>query len=223
MLTIKRSLLLVVATSLCGIFGSSQAVELLHFIEAKDYARVIKDATGLKIADNGAVYVTSEEQGTLLKIVDGNIEAIKLSPDVFKDSDLGGIDILADGRLVIVNEGSAQVGILDDQLQLANIFAQSGGSPGELSSPRPVAVSINNNIYVGDVKNKRISVYNHQGLYLQSFGKHGSGGADLLRPTHVSIDAEENVYVLEGPARLSIFNRGGELIERFKQSQGGEE
>ena len=206
---------LILAVFLAGLAGQVNALEILHFIEGKDHARVMKDATGLKITDAGVVYVTSEEKGTLLKIVDGKIEAISLSPSVFKDSDLGGIDVLANGNLVVVNEGSGQVGIIDPDFKLINLFSQSGGSPGELYDPKPVAVSINNNIYVGNVDSKQISVFNHQGLFLYNFGKRGSGGKDLLKPTHVSIDAEENVYVLEGIARLSVFDLHGKLLARI--------
>ena len=203
------------AVFLASLAGQVDALEMLHFIEAKDHADVLEEATGLKITDAGVVYVTSEEKGTLLKIVDGKIEVIKLYPAVFKDSDLGGVDVLANGNLVVVNEGSGQIGIIDPEFKLINLFSQSGGSPGELDDPKPVAVSINNKIYVGNVDKKQISVFNHQGLFLYSFGKRGSGGKDLLKPTHVSIDAEENVYVLEGTGRLSIFDLHGNLLARI--------
>jgi tetratricopeptide (TPR) repeat protein len=195
--------------------GRVDALEILHFIEAKDHARVMQDASGLKLTDDGVIYVTSTEKGTLLKITDGNIEVHSLSPSPFKDADLGGIDVSANGQLVIVTEDDGQVGILDPDLKLENLFSQSGSGAGELNGPGPVAVSVNNNIYVGDVKNKQVSVFNHQGLFLHSFGKHGSSSVDLRKPTHVSIDAEENVYVLEGPDRISIFDINGELIARF--------
>ena len=96
---------------LTGILGQAQAIEVMHFIEAGDYARVMEDAKGLKITDDGVVYVTSEEKGTLLRILDGNIEQISLSPSVFEDPALGGIDVLPDGNLVVINEGSGQVGV----------------------------------------------------------------------------------------------------------------
>jgi len=223
----RMSLLFPTATKIgetCGLvlcllsvafIGRADALEILHFIEAKDHARVMEDASGLKITDDGVIYVTSTEKGTLLKITDGKIEAIRLSPAPFKDQDLGGIDVLANGQLVIVTEDDGQVGILDPDLKLKHLFSQSGSDAGELNSPGPVAASINNNIYVGDVKNKQVSVFNHQGLFLQSFGRHGSSSVDLRKPTHVSIDAEENVYVMEGPGRISIFSVNGELIARF--------
>ena len=199
--------------------GQARALEMLHYIEAKDYARVLQDAKGLKITDDGVVYVTSQEKGTLLIIDAGNIEATSLSPSIIKNSDLGGIDLLPDGEMVVVNEGSGQIAILDSEFKLKNQFSQSGSGAGELDDPLSVAVSINRNIYVADVKNRQISVFNQQGLFLHSFGNHGSDGRNLQRPTHVSIDAEENVYVLEAPSRLSIFSSQGELIASFKASE----
>ena len=118
------------------------AVEIIHFVESKDYARVMGYATGLKMADDGTVYVTSAEKGTLLKIVDGEVEASRLTPKVFKDNDLGGIDVLPNGQLVVVNEDSGQVAVINSELGLIERFAQSGGDAGELNSPGPVAVSI---------------------------------------------------------------------------------
>jgi tetratricopeptide (TPR) repeat protein len=199
--------------------GRAQGLEILHFTDAGDHAQVFENASGLKLTDDGVVYVTSQKKGTILKIVDGNIEASSLTPSIFRDSDLGGTEVLPNGNLVVVNEGSGRVAILKPDFKLVTRFSQSGGSPGELKDPKPVAASINNKIYVGDVKNKRISVFNHQGLYLHSFGRHGSSDDDLLKPTHVSIDAEENVYVLEGPDRLSIFDLHGNLISRIKSSE----
>ncbi len=210
---INFGFLFVVAIS--GLSVSSQALEIQHFVEGKEHADYFADATGLKIANDGTVYVTSEEDGSLLKIVDGKIEVFKLTPDVFSDSDLGGIDILADGRLVIANQDSGKLAIVDSQYQLKVRFSQSGDDPGELDKPIPVAVSVNNNIYVGDAGSKQISVFNDQGLFMHSFGRHDSGNKDLLKPTHISIDADENIYVLEGPSRFSVFDIHGNLIDRI--------
>ena len=214
-----RGLGIVCAVLLSILVGQAQAFEILHFIEAKDQSRVLKKASGLKLTDDGIVYVTSQENGTILEIADGKIEAHGLVPSAFWDSDLGGIGVLPDGNLVVVNEDSGQVAILDPGLRLITRFSQSGSSPGELRAPGPIAVSINNNIYVGDVKNRQISVFNDQGLYLHSFGKHDSSVGKLLKPTHVSIDALENVYVLEDSDRISIFDLYGKLISRLEFSE----
>ena len=219
MTALPRALGIIFAVILSSLGGRAQALEILHFVEAGDYSPVMDKASGLKITDAGVVYVSSQEKGTILKITDGNIAAHSLTSSIFADSDLGGIEMLVDGSLVVVSEGSGRVAILDPNLEQITRFSQSGSNPGELNDPGPLAVSINNNIYVGDVRNRRISVFNSQGLYLHQFGRHGASGEDLLKPTHVSIDAEENVYVLEGPDRLSIYDLHGNLISRIKSSE----
>jgi tetratricopeptide (TPR) repeat protein/DNA-binding beta-propeller fold protein YncE len=200
-------------------FQTLQAIELQQFVEGKEYAEIIKKATGLKISDDGVVYIPSERNGSLLKVVDGVVELLSLSPEPFKDSDLGGIDILKNGNLVIVNEGSSQIGITDPQRKLIKLFSKSGGDPGELGKPRPVAVSANNNIFVAEASNKQVSVFNDQGLYLYSFGHNGAGATDLKKPTHIGIDADENVYVLEGETRVSIFDVLGRLIKQISAEE----
>ncbi|MDH3630508.1 MAG: tetratricopeptide repeat protein [Gammaproteobacteria bacterium] len=219
MTTLCRSLGLIFAVLSSCLANQVQALEIVRFIETTDYTSVIKYASGLKLTDDGVIYVTSRSKGTMLKFTDGNIKASRLSPSVFENSELGGIEVLPNGNLVVVNESSGSVAILDPLLKPLTRFSQSGRSPGELNGPKPVAVSVNKNIYVGDVNNRQISVFNSQGLYLYSFGQHGSSGSDLKKPTHVSIDAEENVYVLEGPDRLSIFDLHGNLIYRIKSSE----
>ena len=219
MKVLPRSLGIILTVILSSLACQVRALEILHFIEAGDHSRVMENASGLRITDEGVVYVSSQEKGAILKITDGHIEAYSLTPSVFKDTDLGGIEVLADGNLVVVNEGSARVAILEPDLTRITRFSQSGNSPGELNDPGPVATSINNKIYVGDARNRQISVFNQQGLYLHRFGKHGSSGKDLLKPTHISIDAAENIYVLEGLDRLSIFDLHGNLISRIKSSE----
>ncbi len=214
----SRFSVFVFCLTLISVIGRVDAVEIIHFIEARDHASVMGDASGVKMADDGVVYVTSTELGTLLKITDGKIEANQLSPSVFEDTDLGGVGMLPDGRLVVVNEDSGQVAILDSSLQSKNLFSQSGSDAGELDSPGPVVASINNTIFVGDAKNRQVSVFNQQGLFLYTIGQQGSDD-DLRGLTHVSIDAEENVYVLEGPDRISIYNVSGDLIARFSAKE----
>ncbi len=161
-----RSIKIILLTLLFSSSHSLYALEMQQYVEGKDHAEYIKKATGLKITEAGVVYVPSERKGSLLKIVDGKIKLLSISPEIFRDSDTGGIDLLKNGNLVIVNEGSAQVGIVAPDLKPVKLFSKSGGDPGEQKKPKPVAVSINNNIYIGDLGNKQINVFNDQGLFL---------------------------------------------------------
>ncbi|MFT5657272.1 MAG: tetratricopeptide (TPR) repeat protein/DNA-binding beta-propeller fold protein YncE [Gammaproteobacteria bacterium] len=192
------------------------ALEMLHLIDGKEHASFFSEGKGLKITNDGIVYVTSEKKGSLLKITNGITEILPLTPSVFKDSDLGGIDTLSNGNLVIVNRGSDRVAVTTPDLTPVLLFSKSGSDPGELDAPRTVVASVNNRIYVADRDNEQITVFNDQGLFLRSFARDGSGGKDIQKPTHISIDAKENIYVLEGQDRFSVYDLQGNLIERFK-------
>ncbi len=198
-----------------GLGAPAQAQELLRSVTGGDHAAIMGEAVSVRLTDDGIVYVSTQSQGTLLRIGDTRTEAFRLWPTVFADSDLGGVDLLADGSLVVVNEGSGQVGILDYAIEPRTLFARSGGEAGELRRPGPVAASVNGLIYVGDVRNRRISVFNDQGLYLHSIGRTGDRARDLEGIEQIAIDADENVYVLEGPTRLSVFDRNSRLVARF--------
>jgi tetratricopeptide (TPR) repeat protein/DNA-binding beta-propeller fold protein YncE len=213
------SLKVILLILICGSIQTLHALEIQQFVEGKEHAKIIKKASGLKISDDGVVYITSERKGSLLRVVEGKVELISLSPELFKSSKLGGIDILRNGNLVIVNRGSGQVGIANAKLKPVKVFSKSGGDPGELSSPKPIAVSANNRIFVADTGNKQVSVFNDQGLFLYGFGRHGASSKDLMKPTHISLDADENVYVLEGSARLSIFDLHGSLIRQISAKE----
>jgi len=192
------------------------ALEIQHLIEAKEaYAEHFATASGLAINDSGTIYLPSQENGSLLTIIDSRIKSVSLTPSVFKDSDLGAIGILPSGKLVVANQGSGKIAILGDQLEAIARFSRSGSGPGQLKDPRSIAVSVNKNIYVGDFGNNQITVFNDQGLFLHSFGRHGSSDDDISKPTHIGLDADENVYVLEAAGRLSIFDLKGNLIDRI--------
>lgn len=208
--------ILAVCVLIVGFYQPALALEMLHFIEGKEHAGYLEDGKGIKITNDGVVYVTSEKNGSLLKITDGNIEVLKLTPSIFKDTDVAGIGALHNGNLIIVNRGTDQVAVITPDLTPVKLFSRSGSDPGELDGPRTLTASISNRIYVADRGNKQISVFNDKGLFLHSFGRHGSGGKDILKPTHIGIDADENIYILEGQNQFSIYDLHGNLIERFK-------
>ncbi|XP_035658268.1 tripartite motif-containing protein 3-like [Branchiostoma floridae] len=83
-----------------------------------------------------------------------------------------------------------------------NVKVTIGGKgfyPGKFSEPRGVAVS-SEEIFVSDMKNKRVQVFSMSGVYLRFFptillGKNG----EAMFPTDVAIDGEGLVWVVGRP------------------------
>jgi len=222
MICMKKTWLLASFLMFFAFSGSLSAQKLTHSIQDKSSAKFLEDAAGLLITDKGQVLVTSTRKGTLLVLENEKFKHQNLKPSIFKKTALAGIAQMADGSLVIANAKSNQIAITDEQAgKLIRVFSKSGGDAGEIKSVMGVSVSINNRIYVADKSNNRISVFNEQGLYFQQFGHEGKSKTDLSKPTHIALDAEENVYVLEAEAknRLSIFTSKGILIKQIKAKE----
>jgi len=195
-----------------------QAQKLELMLEDKKTADFLARAGGLKMTDSGKVLVTSARNATLLVQNEQSFETVSLIPTIFKDKELSGIDQMQDGRLVLVNKGSGRIALTNETAdKLIKRFSQSDDDAGELEEPQSIAVSVNKKLFIADRDNNRISVFNDQGLFLWHFGQHDGADSDLSKPTHIALDASENVYVLEAGElnRVSIFHSNGTLIKQL--------
>lgn len=141
--------------------------------------------TNLALAPDGAIYISDGY---------GNARIHKFSPD---------------GRLVLS-------------------WGEPGSGPGQFQLPHGVAVDRDGRVYVADRENSRVQVFTPRGEFLSQW-------TDVARPMQVFIDRDrpDEVFVvevgwraglfpwqtppLENPpgARLSIFNRAGDLVARW--------
>lgn len=97
-------------------------------------------------------------------------------------------------------------------------FGSKGMAPGQLDSPRGIAVNSQGDVYVTDLGNARINKYSAQGVFIQSFGKHGAeqgknGPGEFREPSGVAVDKEGNVYVADAwNGRIQKFNAKGKFL-----------
>ncbi len=109
-------------------------------------------------------------------------------------------------HLYIYDNLQARIFKLDKNLNLLKAFGRKGGGPGEISgtgSRHMVAIKMgrDDNLYVNDIRQGKVIVFNQQGEYLRDF-KYKTGR--IMTP---SADAGGNVYVtaIKGP-ELEIQN-----------------
>jgi DNA-binding beta-propeller fold protein YncE len=140
------------------------------------------------------------------------------------------VALAADGSLYVTDGyGNARVHKFTPDGRLLFSWGEPGDKPGQFNLPHGIALDQEGLVYVADRENSRVQVFDPQGRFLSEW-------TDVARPMQVAIDPQQNVFVAEvgwragtfpwqtppGPnpvgARLSVFNRAGQLLARW----GGE-
>jgi DNA-binding beta-propeller fold protein YncE len=106
--------------------------------------------------------------------------------------------------------------------QLSGKFGKgSGDGPGQLNSPRGIAVDGQGRLYVTDLGNSRISVFNPDGTPAFSFGKKGeeppkSKAGEFNEPSGVAVAPDGTVYVADAwNGRIQAFDPKGKPKAEF--------
>lgn len=87
--------------------------------------------------------------------------------------------------------------------------------------PTDLVVSKDRNIYVVDGTNNKVSVFDHNGKPLLSFGGKGSGAGMFKSPTGIGIDKNDNIYVCDsGNHRVQVFGKKGNFLHSFNLKNG---
>ena len=71
----------------------------------------------------------------------------------------------------------------------------SGSDNTHFNEPRGVAFDSNGKIYVADNRNRRIQIFNSDGIYNSTFSS-GSGNSDFNFPEDIVIDDSDNIYIV---------------------------
>lgn len=89
------------------------------------------------------------------------------------------------------------------------------GEPGFLYSPANLYVA-NGKVYVSDIGDFKVKVYDLEGNFLRSIGSNGTSPGQFVRPKGISVDKEENLYVVDASfENTQIFDREGRVLLFF--------
>ena len=213
--------LLAVAALLIAAAAPAQAiVPLDQFgLGPGDQAGLLEQPRGVAVDRTGRVYVSEPERISVY------------SPQ--------GAFLRAFGKDVV--PGNLRTGF--EQCTSTCKSGASGGGGGELNTARGIAVDAAGLLYVAEVANHRISVFNQQGAFLGAFGKDvdptsaetgletcteqckqglpGSRAGERSAPVSVAIDAAGTLYVAElANNRVALFTRNGTFLRAFGKNVG---
>ncbi len=80
-----------------------------------------------------------------------------------------------------------------------------------------IATDSNNNIYVLDIKEKLIYLFNEAGIYQKSIGRAGQGPGEFQRPVSIYIDPKDTIYILDaGNRRVEMFDSEANYVRSIK-------
>jgi len=92
---------------------------------------------------------------------------------------------------------------------------------GDFSKPSSVAVDQDGNVYVADMLNYRVEVFDADGKFIRSFGKHGDGPGYFAMPKGVAVDADGHIWVTDSMQnRIHLFSQEGNLLMYMGNQQG---
>ena len=102
-------------------------------------------------------------------------------------------------------------------------FSQCGQDDGELYWPSSIALDSNQNVYVADEWQNRISIFDKDGTYLDKWGVPGSGDGEVNKPAGMRFDKDENLYLVDsGNNRVQVFTKEGKFLSKWGEAGNGD-
>jgi hypothetical protein len=127
----------------------------------------------------------------------------------------------ATGKLIntyFIDQVSANPGTVVPGTFIVDETGQYGWAlrPKEYNRELLVGVSSRGDVYILDIKNNVIHRYSSSGEKLLSFGRYGSGIAEMDSPSDMKLDAEDNIVIADkGNHRVVKFDSAGDQILNF--------
>ena len=92
---------------------------------------------------------------------------------------------------------------------------------GDFAKPTSVAVDSDGNVYVTDMLNYRVEVFDADGKFIRAFGKHGDGPGYFAMPKGIAVDCDGHIWVTDSMQnRVHLFTQEGDLLMWMGNKQG---
>ncbi|MDD5176542.1 MAG: 6-bladed beta-propeller [Sterolibacterium sp.] len=174
----------------------------------------------IKIDKDGTRYVTDSGRQQVLVFDDKDNFVTTLGvKGEFKPVDTA---ILGD-RLYMVDIEHHEVRVMDKRSgKLLFKFGKAGSGEGELYHPTNIAIGPDNDVFVVETSNFRVSRFTSEGKFVRSFGEAGQGAGHFARPKGIAVDRNGLIYVGDAAFQnVQIFDNSGRPLMAFGQPKDG--
>jgi len=94
-------------------------------------------------------------------------------------------------------------------------FAPKGTSAERVMDTRGMAFNSKQQLYIGDLDNMRVSVFEHSGDFVQIIGKKGAFPGELNLPYGLAIDANDDLFIVNHFGPCQKFTSDGHFLLGF--------
>jgi sugar lactone lactonase YvrE len=181
--------------------------------------------TGLAIDDSDRLFVSDSQAHRILVFDKNHKGEAAITNGLITPA---GMAIDNENRFLYVADiGLDQVVVYDaDTLELLRKIGtpdtkHMATAPGDFSKPADVAVDQDGNVYVADMLNYRIEIFDADGKFIRAFGKHGDGPGYFAMPKGVAVDCDGHIWVTDSMQnRVHLFSQEGNLLMYMGNKQG---
>jgi DNA-binding beta-propeller fold protein YncE len=98
----------------------------------------------------------------------------------------------------------------------AGVWGAPGVNPGQLVTPRGVALDASGNLYVAEFGNDRVQKFDLSGNSLDTLGGEGSADGEMNQPSDVTVAPDGTVYVADtSNHRVQRFSATGDFMAKW--------
>ena len=185
--------------------------------EGKSF-RALRMAAGIAVDAEGGCYVTDAKDGTVSKFDKNGQFVRKWGDQGAKDKVLSqplGIAVDAANDVYVVDAGNDRiVRYAAGTGVIKKIWGKAGPEPGQFNNPTGVAVNGRNEIVVVDAT--RVQKFTPDGVFIEAFGKLGTGDGEIKQALAVCCDKDDTIFVADGGNnRVQKFTSHGQFIGSF--------
>ena len=91
-----------------------------------------------------------------------------------------------------------------------------------LANPYSVITDKNGNIYICDIMDDCVKVFDSKGVFIRKIGRKGQGPGEFIEPKRMIITNDGQLCILS-KTKLSYFTLEGHFLQSFKWKEDGEE
>lgn len=180
---------------------------------------------GLAIDDSDRLFVADSEAHHVLVFGPNHKIESAISEGLINPT---GLALDNENRFLYVSDvANDQVLVYDaDSLKLLRKIGTGGKghtltTPGDFAKPTGVAVDHDGNLYVADMLNARVEVFDADGNFVRAFGKRGDGPGYFEMPKGIAVDSDGHIWVSDSMQnRVQVFSQEGELLIYMGTVQG---